>query len=471
MKAFTIGFIGFGLIGGSIARGLKRSDPAFRILAYMRTRSKLEQARRDRIVDEILDDVDERLSECDVILLCTPVEYISEYLQKIRPFLKEGAVVSDVGSTKSAIHETVRALGMESCFVGGHPMAGSEKSGYEYSTDHLLENAYYIITPTSEVPTESVDRIVEIAGHLGAIPLLINPQDHDRIVAAISHLPHLIAAALVNLVHDNDDEGQHMKRMAAGGFKDITRIASSSPVMWEQICMTNRGPIMEMLDLYMDSLAAIRKDLDNGTEGAVYDLFTKSRDYRNSFASTRKGSLTPSYSFFVDVKDEPGAIAIISSILAASAINIRNIGINNARDMDEYALREFLADDILSAKFAGDATDGSSPDGIVYGIDIRSRCDSVVSGGSVYETLGQNELDDIRERAENQIAGAQKSDHAAFAAAFEQFAGRFWDLAQIQDACGRCCLPLVGQYTSAWQPCLYPGICLCHLVGGFLHTA
>ena len=339
MKAFTIGFIGFGLIGGSIARGLKRSDPAFRILAYMRTRSKLEQARRDRIVDEILDDVDERLSECDVILLCTPVEYISEYLQKIRPFLKEGAVVSDVGSTKSAIHETVRALGMESCFVGGHPMAGSEKSGYEYSTDHLLENAYYIITPTSEVPTESVDRIVEIAGHLGAIPLLINPQDHDRIVAAISHLPHLIAAALVNLVHDNDDEGQHMKRMAAGGFKDITRIASSSPVMWEQICMTNRGPIMEMLDLYMDSLAAIRKDLDNGTEGAVYDLFTKSRDYRNSFASTRKGSLTPSYSFFVDVKDEPGAIAIISSILAASAINIRNIGINNARDMDEYALR------------------------------------------------------------------------------------------------------------------------------------
>lgn len=100
------------------------------------------------------------------------------------------------------------------------------------------------------------------------------------------------------------------------------------------------------------------------------------------------------------------------------------IGVTLDQGMDEYALREFLADDILSAKFAGDATDGSSPDGIVYGIDIRSRCDSVVSGGSVYETLGQNELDDIRERAENQIAGAQKSDHAAFAAAFEQFADR-----------------------------------------------
>ena len=339
MKPCTIGFIGFGLIGGSIARGLKRSDPSFRILAYMRTRSKLEQARRDRVVDVILDGIDEQLRECDVILLCTPVEYIREYLQKVRPFLKEGAVISDVGSTKAAIHETVRELGMEECFVGGHPMAGSEKTGYEYSTDHLLENAYYIVTPTKKTPTELTDRIIGIAGHLGSIPLLMDPRDHDRNVAAISHLPHLIAAALVNLVHDEDDSGQHMKSMAAGGFKDITRIASSSPVMWEQICMTNRAPILEMLDLYMNSLASIRKNLENGTEGAMFDLFTKSRDYRNSFASTRRGSHAPSYSFFVDVKDEPGAIAIISSILAASAINIRNIGINNARDMDEYALR------------------------------------------------------------------------------------------------------------------------------------
>ena len=339
MRQLTIGFIGFGLIGGSIARGLKRSDPSVRILAYMRTRSTLEQARRDHVIDGILDGIDENLGLCDVILLCTPVEYIADYLREIRPYLKEGAVVSDVGSTKSAVHEAVHSLGMDRCFVGGHPMAGSEKSGYEYSTDHLLENAYYIVTPTAETPPELTDRIVGIARHLGAIPLLMEPGAHDRVVAAISHLPHLIAAALVNLVHDSDDEGQHMKSMAAGGFKDITRIASSSPVMWEQICMTNRGPILEMLDLYTRSLDAIRRDLENGTEGAVFDLFTKSRDYRNSFASTRKGSLIPSYSFFVDVKDEPGAIAIISSILAASGINIRNIGINNARDMDEYALR------------------------------------------------------------------------------------------------------------------------------------
>lgn len=137
----TAGFIGLGLIGGSIARGLKRSAPDIQIMAYMRTREKLEQAHADGIVDLILDGVDEHLSECDIIFLCTPVEFNESYLRQIRPFLKEGTVVTDVGSTKTSIHETVAALGMESCFVGGHPMAGSEKTGYESSTDHLLENA------------------------------------------------------------------------------------------------------------------------------------------------------------------------------------------------------------------------------------------------------------------------------------------------------------------------------------------
>ena len=234
----TAGFIGLGLIGGSIARGLKRSAPDIQIMAYMRTREKLEQAHADGIVDLILDGVDEHLSECDIIFLCTPVEFNESYLRQIRPFLKEGAIVTDVGSTKTSIHETVAALGMESCFVGGHPMAGSEKTGYESSTDHLLENAYYIITPTPHTPASHTDRMVDVAKAIGALPLVLDYHRHDFIVAAISHLPHLIASSLVNLVHDCDSEDQMMKRLAAGGFKDITRIASSSPVMWEQICMS-----------------------------------------------------------------------------------------------------------------------------------------------------------------------------------------------------------------------------------------
>ena len=164
------GFIGLGLIGGSIARGLKRADPDVTIMAYMRTRAKLEQAKKDGTIDLILDGIDSALSLCDVIFLCTPVEYNASYLQKLQPVLKEGALITDVGSTKTGIHETVSQLNMEAIFVGGHPMAGSEKTGYENSTDHLLENAYYVITPTKKTTREQIERMKGIAAAIGAIP-------------------------------------------------------------------------------------------------------------------------------------------------------------------------------------------------------------------------------------------------------------------------------------------------------------
>lgn len=339
MKDLTVAFIGLGLIGGSIAKGLKRKAPGTKIMAYMRTRSKLEQAKNDGIVDVILDGVNEQLKECDVIFLCTPVEYNAEYLKQIRPFLKENAIVTDVGSTKTNIHESVQKLGMEACFIGGHPMAGSEKTGYENATDHLLENAYYILTPSSGSKEEDIALLTKIAEIIGAIPLVLDYKKHDFVVAAISHLPHLIASSLVNLIHDCDSEDQIMKRLAAGGFKDITRIASSSPVMWEQICMTNETNISVMLEKYIESLTVLLGQLRQQENSAVYRLFESSRDYRNSFAETARGPLAPEYSFSADIVDEPGAISIISSILAGKGINIKNIGINHNREHGEGALR------------------------------------------------------------------------------------------------------------------------------------
>ena len=163
-------------------------------------------------------------------------------------------------------------------------MAGSEKTGYESSSDHLLENAYYIVTPSHdchpELPfeqqPENVRRIVAVAQALGAIPLILDYREHDKIVAAISHLPHLIASSLVRLVKDNDSSGV-MKQVAAGGFKDITRIASSSPEMWEQICMTNSRPIADILRQYIGSLSEILKELEHADSSAIYSLFDVSR--------------------------------------------------------------------------------------------------------------------------------------------------------------------------------------------------
>lgn len=339
MTDSTFGFIGLGLIGGSIAKGIKRSCPDARIMAYMRTRSRLEQAQADGIVDVILDGVGEELRECDIIFLCTPVEYNAQYLSIIRPWLKPGAILTDVGSTKSNIHQVVKELGMEDVFIGGHPMAGSEKTGYENATDHLLENAYYIVTPTAVTRREDVDRMVAVAELIGSIPIVLDYNEHDRIVAAISHLPHLIASSLVNLVKNSDNQEESMRRLAAGGFKDITRIASSSPEMWEQICMTNTANLVPMMESYIASLQKILDELKDRNAAAIHDLFETSRTYRNSFSERARGSVTPDYSFTVDIVDEPGGISTLSCILSARGISICNIGINHNREHGEGALR------------------------------------------------------------------------------------------------------------------------------------
>lgn len=339
MTDSVVGFIGFGLIGGSIAKGIKRVKPDIKIMAYMRSREKLVQARQDGVIDVILDGVDRSLAECDIIFLCTPVEYNAKYLAEIRPYLKPGAILTDVGSTKTSIHEVVTELHMEDCFIGGHPMAGSEKTGYEHATDHLLENAYYIITPTAASRKEDIGRMVAVAETIGSIPIVLDYREHDRIVAAISHLPHIIASSLVNLVKDSDNQEELMKRLAAGGFKDITRIASASPVMWEQICMANTGNIIRALEDYIASLTHTLEDLKRHDSDAVRQLFDTSRTYRNAISDIGKGSVAPDYSFTVDVVDEPGAISTLAVILSARGISISNIGINHNREHGEGALK------------------------------------------------------------------------------------------------------------------------------------
>lgn len=339
MSDAIIAFIGLGLIGGSIARGIKREEPDTKIMAYMRTRSRLLQAKEEGIVDVVLEGIGEELRECDLIFLCTPVEYNAKYLSEIRPFIKPGAIVTDVGSTKTDIHEEVIRLDMESWFVGGHPMAGSEKTGYGNSTDHLLENAYYIITPTAHSTEDQVNRLVRISRMIGSIPIVLDYHEHDFVTAAISHLPHIVSSSLVNLVKDSDNEQGLMKRLAAGGFKDITRIASSSPEMWEQICMTNSQNLSVILDRYIASLSQIQAELKAKDSQYIYQLFETSRDYRSTFSEKTPGPIAPDYSFTVDMADKVGAISTLSVILAAKGISIKNIGINHNREHGEGTLR------------------------------------------------------------------------------------------------------------------------------------
>ena len=328
----TIGFIGLGLIGGSIARTIRKFHPDYRLLAFDKDRDALAEAVSLNVIDGICDIEDERLYNCDYLFLCAPVEFNVEYMEKIKDSLGENCILTDVGSVKSIIHEKVTELGLEGKFIGGHPMAGSERSGFSNSSDHLLENAYYIITPGGEVALERISDFTELVSSLGAIPLVLTAEEHDFITAGVSHLPHIVASALVNLVNLLDNDAQYMKMIAAGGFRDITRIASSSPIMWEQICLENQKNISTVLDEFIRMLIQIRC----------------SKDYRDSIDIVDNSLIPRSYVLYIDVADEAGAIATIATILATEKVSIKNIGIIHNREFEDGVLKiEFYTDAAL----------------------------------------------------------------------------------------------------------------------------
>ena len=218
-------------------------------------------------------------------------------------------------------------------------MAGSERFGYANSKASLLENAYYILTPTAATPSEKLESYRELVQSMGAIPLILDYRQHDYVTAAVSHLPHVIASSLVNLVRDSDSPEGIMKMIAAGGFKDITRIASSSAGMWQQICLTNRENISSLLDNYICSLQAVKREIDDKNETSLYDFFDNARVYRDSFVNASSGPIKRCYEFTVDIADQAGALASIATILAVNGVSIKNIGITHNREQQAGALR------------------------------------------------------------------------------------------------------------------------------------
>lgn len=339
IRALKLGFIGLGLIGGSIAKALKRANSRHTILAYNRSENSRAMALEDKTADIVTDKIDEQFSDCDYIFLCTPVEQNINYLKLLKEIILPDCIITDVGSVKHNIHTAINELGMTGNFIGGHPMAGSEKTGYANSNSRLLENAYYAITPTDNVDSSRVEEFYFLVKSTGAIPVMLDFMEHDYAVAAISHVPHLIASALVNLVKDNDSKEETMKLLAAGGFKDITRIASSSPDMWQQICSTNKDNIARLLDKYIASLSEIKSAVMTNQSEYIYHLFYKSREYRNSFSNQGNGLIEKVYSVYCDIIDESGAICTVANILAQNNISIKNIGIVNNRETEDGVLK------------------------------------------------------------------------------------------------------------------------------------
>lgn len=330
----NIGIIGIGFIGGSLIKSLSKSKKVNSITAFDTNKDSLEKALTDGFITDYTLNVDNKFSNCDIIFLCTPVSYIVHYAKILKSIVKKDCIITDIGSTKKTIIKGVEALGIE--FVGGHPMVGSEKSGYNTSKEFLFENSYYIITKSAKNSNLSIEKLKEIILELKAIPIIIEAEKHDYIVSIISHVPHVIAATLVNLLKNLDDENQTMKMLAAGGFKDITRIASSDPTVWSNICKENKDYILMVLKIFVDMVNDFIIKVDDYNK--VFDFFEASKLYRDSFINNKiNGQSFPVLN--INIKDENGAIAKVTTLLSNYNIGIKNIEVINNRENNYGALK------------------------------------------------------------------------------------------------------------------------------------
>ena len=339
MNQTTYSFIGLGLIGGSVAKALKSHNENIIIKVYDTDSKSLELAFREKTADMVYSFINEEFCQCDYLFLCAPVSINLQILEIIAPMLPKDCILTDVGSVKNPIHEKIHQLQLQSQFIGGHPMTGSERVGYLNSSASLLENAYYVLTPEPDVCESKVDAFHELIKSTGALPLLLNVKRHDETTAAISHLPHLIASSLVNLVKHSDDSNDTFKTLAAGGFKDITRIASANPKLWQQITLENHQNILGFLSTYIDNLTELKEQLTIGNQEYIYKFFETARDYRDSFTNARSGPFIQQFVLTVDIPDKKGALADVVNLLANNDISIKNIGIVHNREYQEGALR------------------------------------------------------------------------------------------------------------------------------------
>lgn len=341
-----IGFIGLGHIGGSVAKTIHRIHPAVELIAYDTCEDTLTKALADGVITKKCSGVTDDFSDCDYIYLCAPVLNNNDYVKKLSEILHDDMLLTDVGSVKNKIHEDISQYpDLERHFIGGHPMCGTEHVGYDYSTAYMLENAFYVLTPTQTVPHEKVLEFESFVKSIDALPLILDYKKHDFSVGSISHLPTVIASTLVNLVKDLDDDNDTLRTIAAGGFKDITRVASSDPCMWENICVANRSQILELIDAYVKALNETRSKIAGGSQEVIRDFFSSAKEYRDSFNISR-GAIHPIYQLFLDLIDEAGGIATVATILATNSISIKNIGIIHNREFQQGVLQvEFYDQD------------------------------------------------------------------------------------------------------------------------------
>jgi prephenate dehydrogenase len=276
--------VGVGLIGGSLARALREAGAVGEVVGCSRDAAHLARAQALGVVDRYTTDVAEAVQGADVVLLAIPVGAMPAVLAAMAPVLAAETVLTDAGSTKvSVLHAVTAAFGsVPANFVAGHPIAGTERSGVEASFAGLYRDRRVILTPTDATAAAAVDTVRRMWGAAGAVVELMTPPHHDEVFAATSHLPHVLAFSLVDTLATLDEKAEVFK-YAAGGFRDFTRIASSDPTMWRDICLHNNGAIVGVLDRFTADLQALRAAIARGDGDYLSNVFQRAKQARDRF--------------------------------------------------------------------------------------------------------------------------------------------------------------------------------------------
>lgn len=360
----TVSVIGLGLIGGSLARALRsRWERVDKLYAFDTDETMLAQALREGVADmtfalsaqapEFNLDESRALADSDLVVICTPVDLIPAYAHLTSKV--SGALITDVGSVKKQVME--QTVGLR--FVGGHPMAGSERHSFICSDEGLFENAVYVICPRTDfdnemsvkaadvggTPADDVSLLDEMIRSIGAMPRHMEADEHDRAVAAISHLPHVVAAGLVNTAtQEGEEKSGSFMELAAGGFRDVTRIASSDSSLWTNIVSLSRAKLLPILDRFEENMKVFRTALEKEDAVAIQEFFDSASQSRARLSASGGGALMTDALINVEVEDRPGELAVIATLLGVRGISIKNMSIVHARQYEGGRLQLFLSE-------------------------------------------------------------------------------------------------------------------------------
>ncbi|MDN5344014.1 MAG: prephenate dehydrogenase [Clostridia bacterium] len=335
-----VAVIGLGLIGGSLGLALLQGGVAREVTGFDRQEGAIKEALQIGAINRPTSSLEEAVEGAAVVILALPVGTLSPVARAIAPSLEPGTIVTDTGSVKGpVVRELERIFQHRAHYVGGHPMAGSERAGIKAADRYLLENAVYILTPTPASDSAALQRLEELFRAAGSRVMVLDPDEHDLVVAGISHLPHLLAVSLMQTAGELARQHPLTLMLAAGGFRDTTRIASGDPVMWQDIFLHNRQAVLTLLAAWRRQVDILEGMIARGAGEELKAALHQARLLRARVPARQKGLLPALHELVVTVPDRPGVIGFMATALGNAGINIIDIEILRVREGEGGSIR------------------------------------------------------------------------------------------------------------------------------------